>query len=336
MMDGINQGGIGASSESSGLEAQSSSRSENENSLTEDKNFALLLSALIQEKAASQLSSALSSDNADSGVFPSLQGSGISESDFTAFLTAMENGTLDRSELALMLLSGMTGASFGSGYSSASGLSSLSGLSVSSAGASAKSPVSSGSAVLPASSWMAAVPSVTGDESCRSPELLNAVLSQFQVETAERYRPHKNGSDTYCNIYVWDVTGAMGAEIPHYVDPETGAPREYPDVKGASELSANGISSWLTQYGSRYGWTEVDAKTAQEYANRGCPAVTAWKNESGGSGHVQVVCPSRDQSYAPELGVTVSQAGSSNLSYAYISSVYGAGRLSQVRYFVHE
>jgi hypothetical protein len=72
-------------------------------------------------------------------------------------------------------------------------------------------------AIMPVEQWKPATPAITSDQSLRSPELYRAVIDQFQVGTAERYRPFRNGN-TYCNIYVWDVTRAMGAEIPLYTD----------------------------------------------------------------------------------------------------------------------
>ena len=94
-----------------------------------------------------------------------------------------------------------------------------------------------GQAIMPVEQWRPVTPAITSSFNSRSPELYRAVIDQFQVETAERYRPFRNGN-TYCNIYVWDVTRAMGAEIPLYTDPETGQPRYYPDTKGAKSMGA--------------------------------------------------------------------------------------------------
>ncbi|MDR3209094.1 MAG: hypothetical protein LBT36_00500 [Oscillospiraceae bacterium] len=188
-----------------------------------------------------------------------------------------------------------------------------------------------GEAVLPLEVWKPAVPAVTNAEDERSAESLRAVIDQFNVETAERYEPYRDGY-TYCNIFVWDVTSALGAEIPHYIDPATGAPMEYPDVKGASQLGAVATESWLLEYGARYGWYEADAETAQRYANEGKPAVTT----AGSVGHVQVVCPSVTGELDPVRGVSVSQAGSKVRNYAYLSDIYSANGRKGVKYFVHE
>lgn len=178
-------------------------------------------------------------------------------------------------------------------------------------------------------------PLITSGPMSRSPELYNRVIGQFEVETNGRYAVNKQGkNDTYCNIFMWDVTRAMGAEIPHYVDPETNAPMYYPDNEGARHMNANRIYDWLHAHGEKYGWVEVTAEQAQMMANEGKPVVTAKRNNSGGHGHVQVVCPSRDGLYDPKRGVTVAQAGRTLTSYIPITRIYNAS-LPKVKYFAH-
>lgn len=189
-----------------------------------------------------------------------------------------------------------------------------------------------GSAVLPTNAWVATTPAILNTEGNRSASSLRSVLDQFNVETASRYA-RKNGN-TYCNIFVWDATSALGCEVPHYVDAATGQPRTYPDVSGARELDANGVHDWLATSGAQYGWTEITAEQAQQYANKGYPVVSAWKN-GGGIGHVSMVCPSRDGTYDAAKGPTVTQAGGTNSNYTYQSNVYRSSRLPYVRYFVH-
>jgi hypothetical protein len=169
-------------------------------------------------------------------------------------------------------------------------------------------------------------------EGDRSAGNLRRVLDQFGVETSARYTPYRGGN-TYCNIYVWDATSALGCEVPHYVDSVTGEPRSYPNVTGAYELDANGVHDWLVGRGAEYGWREVSASEAQALANEGYPVVGARK-KSGGIGHVGMVCPSKEP-YDPSRGPSMTQAGSQNSNYIYQSDVYGASSMGQVRYFVH-
>lgn len=190
-----------------------------------------------------------------------------------------------------------------------------------------------GSAVVPVNAWVATSPAVVSIEGARSPDNLRAVIDQFNVESATRYTPYRNGA-TYCNIFVWDVTSAMGCEVPHYVDAVTGEPRTYPDVSGARELDANGVAGWLADSGAGYGWREVSEAEAQALANEGQAVVGAWKN-NGGIGHVQIVCPSADGTYDASRGPAIAQAGSRNTNYTYQSNIYGAQRRQSIRYYAH-
>lgn len=166
----------------------------------------------------------------------------------------------------------------------------------------------------------------------RSADTYRKVIDQFDVENNPRYAP-RNGS-TYCNIFQWDVTKAMGAEIPHYTNAVTGDPTTSsdPDVR---YMNANRISDWLNTKGEEYGWYEVSAQQAQQLANQGHPAVTIWKNNGGGHGHCQVVCPSESGGYDTQKGVTIAQAGRRLMNYSYITNVYSS-TLNEVQYFAHK
>ncbi|MDR2589987.1 MAG: hypothetical protein LBC71_03245 [Oscillospiraceae bacterium] len=187
-------------------------------------------------------------------------------------------------------------------------------------------------AILPLQWWRPTTPAITSDPTYRSTALYRAVLDQFNVETAERYRPGREGH-TYCNIFVWDASRAMGAEVPYYTDPATGNIRSYPDTQGANFNGAIAMCKWLETHGARYGWVQVDAATAQMHANMGKPAVTS----SGSIGHVQMIAPSQDGLYDPSRGVAITQAGGKNFNYTYITSTYGLQRLNsgQIKHWIH-
>jgi len=185
--------------------------------------------------------------------------------------------------------------------------------------------------VLPLEWWRPTTPAITGSPDNRNPSLYTAVVNQFDVEKSERYRPGREGN-TYCNIYVWDVTRAMGAELPYYTNPTTGEPMYYPDIKGAKYMGAIAMETWLEKHGPTHGWFEVDAQTAQMHANMGRPAVTS----AGDLGHVQMVIPSKDGKFDPVRGVAIAQAGRIVSNYMHISGIYGANSLNnKVRYWVH-
>ncbi len=177
-------------------------------------------------------------------------------------------------------------------------------------------------------------PAITSDVSNRSPELYRAVIEQFAVHENPRYEVNQKGKDdTYCNIYMWDVTKAMGAEIPHHTNKYTGEPSNRSDPDYMS-MNANRISDWLNTYGPQYGWHEVSPEQAQYMANQGQPAITIWKNEDGAHGHCQVVSPSTNGAYDPVKGVAVAQAGRTLTDYTYVTNIYNAS-LPEVQYFAH-
>src|SRR6185503_7603560 len=69
-----------------------------------------------------------------------------------------------------------------------------------------------------------------------------------------RYRPtfnkEKNRWSTWCNIYMHDVTRAMWASVPHWVQ-----------RKGKwHELTANATFDWFRTEGRTSGWILIDAK----------------------------------------------------------------------------
>lgn len=186
---------------------------------------------------------------------------------------------------------------------------------------------------IPATSWLVSNPPLTNHIGERSAQTYRSVIDQFNVEGNERYRTNKNGTnDTYCNIFTWDVTRAMGAEIPHFVT-SGGVPVEAAGA-GAKELDANSVNDWLNTQGAQYGWRKATPEEAQAYANQGMPAVTSWKNPSG-HGHLQVVSPSMNGTYDAQKGVAIAQAGRQLIDYGYATDSYGEGKLSEVEYFVH-
>lgn len=175
-------------------------------------------------------------------------------------------------------------------------------------------------------------PRYTNAAGKRGATALNTVIDQFDVTSNSRYRP-KDGK-TYCNIFAWDCTRALGAEIPHWVlnnKPSTS------NTKGAKELNANATYDWLNKYGGSYGWYKTTASEAQKRANAGYPTVAIWKNTSGGSGHIAVVRPEGSgYAYTSARGPVIAQAGGSNYNYTNISTGFGASRMSSIVYWTHD
>lgn len=161
----------------------------------------------------------------------------------------------------------------------------------------------------------------------RHSQTYEQVINQFGVGTNSRYEKNSQGKgETYCNIFVWDVTKAMGAEIPHWVDKQ-GNPVS-PGVSGSRELSANGSIGWLESHGQSNGWKVVSADEAQRLANLGQPTVATWKNPSG-IGHIGMVRPGELNNNSPALA----QAGSKNFNSGTVRDGFGN---RPVVYYVHD
>ena len=162
---------------------------------------------------------------------------------------------------------------------------------------------------------------LTSAPGSRSADEYNAVIDQFDVENNPRYA-QRNGN-TYCNIFASDVTRAMGAEIPHWVD---AAGNPVGEGMG-TELDANATNAWLNQHGAEHGWRQVSAEEAQRMANEGHPAVASWANP-GGIGHIGVVRPGE-----MENGPALAQAGAQNVNQAHVFDIFPA---SGTEFWVHD
>lgn len=181
-------------------------------------------------------------------------------------------------------------------------------------------------------------PPLRSTEANRSAPLYDQVINQFAAGHNPRYfhvkktdpKTGKTKISTYCNIFAWDVTSAMTAEVPHWVD-RSGDPV---DVGKGSELNANAVFDWLHKHGSRYGWDRVSAEEAVAAANQGRPVVASYK-KSGGIGHISVVRPGDNH---PKAGPLLAQAGAQNRNRIRTfggdgEGVYGRG--ADVRFFAH-
>jgi hypothetical protein len=153
----------------------------------------------------------------------------------------------------------------------------------------------------------------------RSTKNYLAAVKQFEVETNPRYaRGHAKpgiGKETYCNIFLWDVTVAMNCEVAHWIDPATGV--EVPKGKGI-ELSANGVCDWFSTHSLTFGWMKCGKTKAMERASVGFPAVVLWKNP-GGIGHVAIVLPGTDFCH-------IAQAGTVNFFDQPLDKGFGSAR----------
>lgn len=170
--------------------------------------------------------------------------------------------------------------------------------------------------------WLKYPISEWSSEDARSAEQTRKVIAQFQVATNPRYTPrdlNKDGvQDTFCNIFLWDYTRAMGAEIPHWA----GANGAVTAVGMGRELNANATVDWVRNHGPAAGWRKLTESEAREAAAQGYPAVVLWQHH-GGIGHVAVVYPT------PGLNdvTLIAQAGSKNFEGKMLKA--GFGRLTE-------
>jgi hypothetical protein len=186
---------------------------------------------------------------------------------------------------------------------------------------------------------------VQNDAAHRSLTAYASVIDQFDVQYNPRYaiwyNPNTHKYDTYCNIFAWDVTRAMGAEIPHWEDSsgnrmddhtgfEMGAGNQLGD---ATHGIGMGMLTWLRTYGNSFGWTKLStASAAQSWANSGKPVIVIG-NGGDNLGHVAIVRPG---TVDPTLGPATAQAGATNFDNKHVYNGFvGNTQASYVEYWGH-
>jgi len=161
--------------------------------------------------------------------------------------------------------------------------------------------------------WIRIDPPIRSKVGHRSATLYRKIIEQFDVEHNPRYTP-RDGK-TYCNIFAWDVTSAMSAELPHWVT-SLGEPAD-PEADGAQRLSCNAMHEWLQTRGKDYGWYQTDLTEAVHRASLGYPTVAIFSNPSG-NGHIVVLRPDSAVSEP-----SCAQAGEESFSRGFLSNSFG-------------
>jgi hypothetical protein len=142
--------------------------------------------------------------------------------------------------------------------------------------------------------WITIDAPIYNESGNRSVEHYNLVIDQFDVESNPRYIPREG--KTYCNIFVWDVTRAMRAEIPHWTN-TLGEPVSH-DFYGAIRKSCNSMYYWLYSLGSKYGWYKADISRAIIFASQGKPSIAIYHNPHG-NGHIAIILPDQPTDDGP-------------------------------------
>lgn len=138
----------------------------------------------------------------------------------------------------------------------------------------------------------------------------------FQVEDSTRYR--RTSSVTYCNIYVSDVTNALGVYIPRWLNGE--------------KQNATAMLHWLENpMAQDLGWHAVSAQEAQILANQGIPTVAATE------GHIAMVIPGSGENIEGVYYPNSAQAGSINFDSepTYVGFKNALNRGQEIQYFAN-
>lgn len=122
--------------------------------------------------------------------------------------------------------------------------------------------------------WRALKAPFTSREGKRSKALYEQVVQQFAIGHNDRYDEDGPGKPRG-HIYVWDVSRAMGCEIPHFT--------------GARELSLAQTIDWLKTEGPMRGWVRVAEADATDIAERGLLVVVIPKEMR--VRHIAIVTP---------------------------------------------
>jgi peptidoglycan hydrolase-like protein with peptidoglycan-binding domain len=202
--------------------------------------------------------------------------------------------------------------------------------------------------------WNAVIPKFEYISGKRDPKSYNKLIDQFHVNDNKRYEP-RNGN-TYCNIFAWDVSIAMGVELPRFVKVKLGHPEDPtgealgrtskgnkvdpPMEATATELDANKLAIWLKSQGKNCGWEKLKTpEQAQKYANQGYMTLGII-DESPKIGHVIIVRPMPEgMKYDSGKGIYFAQAGKTNLKGAFFkehfSKEYVEKEYNNYAFFYH-
>lgn len=102
--------------------------------------------------------------------------------------------------------------------------------------------------------WKSLSPPATSGPGKRTRALYDAVLNQFGLTVNPRYDDDAPGKQRG-HIFAWDVSRAMGCEIPHFV--------------GAKELTLAQTCDWVRHEGPMRGWKRVSDMEIFDRANGG-------------------------------------------------------------------
>lgn len=105
-----------------------------------------------------------------------------------------------------------------------------------------------------------------------------ALVSTLNVENSPRYAQTRddkgNVTQTFCNVFAYDMVTGMGAYLPRVWWRDPAAAQADPtldaNVTNTFQLNANALYQWMLDWGEAFGWRSVETPaTAQAQANLG-------------------------------------------------------------------
>lgn len=156
---------------------------------------------------------------------------------------------------------------------------------------------------------------------------LHSIIDWLEVEKSARYKP--KGGETYCNIYAYDYCYLSNVYLPRvwWTSKAISQLQKGESVvpvydQTISELNANSLYNWLSEYGADFGWRRVvDLTELQNEANMGSVCImSARRKELNLPGHICAVAPETTKHNAVRKNGAVtcplqSNAGASNFRY---------------------
>lgn len=136
---------------------------------------------------------------------------------------------------------------------------------------------------------------------------LHGIVAALDPENALRYQ--RKGSQTFCNIFSWDVARAVGLDNAHWINQATNQ-EVLPGTKGAIETNANMQVRRLARLPQ---WRKVARADALGLAKDGHLVLLGWDSQSARPGHIAVLLPEG----------TIAQAGAENFVGGTIARGFG-------------
>ncbi len=161
-----------------------------------------------------------------------------------------------------------------------------------------------------ADAWKAVEPPVRSEEGKRAPGIYKNVINQFAVGHNARYALTTGGCRGH--IFVWDVSRAMGCEVPHWV--------------GTKELSLGQTVDWLRMEGPMHKWMRGGMEEALKCSQTGMLVIAIPKEVK--NRHMAIVRPDVYPDRRPRLAGAAMKRGNELL----LNDLFGT---TLVDFFIH-